>query len=373
MPRPAFHRAAATLFAAAWVVAPARAADALRPVMAELSRDLNQFLDRRGVESISVNAFAGPPNFPTSAGPSLAQMLSEELRKVGVRTRSGATLGVAGEYQAAEATDAGSSGRKMLALAIKARVQDETGHVLTDVEFDRTVPGEEAFVEVMGPPVALPPRATPEARDRKLRESLVRPRTAVNGARVAAVDDARLAVEIEVDGRPRVAREEDGLAFVTIDRGEAYRVRLINDTDQEMAVTLSIDGLSMYAFSQLRREDGPHKGDPRFRYVFVGPHKAVAIDGWHKTNKRSLAFLVTSYPESAAATLDHRAGLGTITATFHAAWPKASPPPADEPGRTKGVYGGDATGFGPPMESRFREVERNVGVLRASVSVHYSK
>lgn len=346
-------------------------ADVLRPVVAELAKDVKQFLEKRGEGSIAVGQFTGPANFPTSAGPGISQLLAEELQKAGVAAKKRAKLGIKGEYHATEASNA--DGRKLLAVALKARVEDETGTVLTDAEFNRTVPGEEAFVEVMGPPVVLPPGDTLEARDKKLRESLVKPKTAIEGGRVSAADDSRLAIEILVDGQPRSAREEDGLAFVKIDRGETYKVRLINDSEQEMAVTLAIDGLSMYAFSELRQNEGPRKGEPRYRFVFVKPHKSVTIDGWHKTNEESLSFLVTSYPESAAASVNQTADLGTITATYRAAWAKDAPPPADEPGRRKGSYGGDATGFGPPVESRFREVQRSVGVIRSSVSVRYSK
>jgi hypothetical protein len=83
---------------------------------------------------------------------------------------------------------------------------------------------------------------------------------------------------------------------------------------------------------------------------------------------------VTEYARSAAADrLPSSSSVGTITAGFAAAWPQGSPPPADEASAKKGGRSGDATGKGPPVETKFTEVVRDVGRLRASVSVRYTK
>ncbi|GEM_PF-6843594 len=54
--------------------------------------------------------------------------------------------------------------------------------------------------------------------------------------------------------------------------------------------------------------------------TILPPRSRFDVVGWHRTNDESDAFLVTEYAKSAAATLDHRANLGTITASFAAAW-----------------------------------------------------
>jgi hypothetical protein len=150
-------------------------------------------------------------------------------------------------------------------------------------------------------------------------------------------------------------------------------VRLINDSNQEMAVQLKIDGLSMYAFSELRILEGPRQGDPRYTAVIIAPHKSVVIPGWHVTNDKSDKFLVMEYAKSAAGGLNHTANVGTITASFQASWPEGEPAPKDEPGRTRGPGSGDATGFGPRIDTKYQEVKRNMGVIRDVISVRYTK
>jgi hypothetical protein len=62
---------------------------------------------------------------------------------------------------------------------------------------------------------------------------------------------------------------------------------------------------------------------------------------------------------------------GVITAQFAAAWPKDHPPPADEAqGRSRSA---DAVGRGIQVQQQYIEVERHMGVTRATVSVRYSK
>ena len=80
---------------------------------------------------------------------------------------------------------------------------------------------------------------------------------------------------------------------------------------------------------------------------------------------------MTDYEQSAAAKLGLKSDLGTITATFMAAWPKGSNPPKDEP--LFFSTGPVATGFGPPIDQSLKEVSRVTGLVRAAVTVHYSK
>lgn len=164
---------------------------------------------------------------------------------------------------------------------------------------------------------------------------------------------------------------------MAIRRNEVYQVRLINDSEQEVAVQLSIDGLSMFAFSELRHKAGPKKSEPLYTVVIV-PAKAIGkpgeaiIPGWHRTNEQTDSFQVTAYAQSAAATLRHPANIGTITATFQMAWREDHAAPSDEPGKRRGGTG-DATGFGPRVDVMYKEVRRNLGVIRDSISVRYTK
>jgi hypothetical protein len=359
---------------------PARATPELRQELAALAKDIKSLLDGRGQDAIGLGQFTGPPTFPTSAGPGINQILIEELKKVGVVVKDRAKLGLKGEYTVVEVPAEDDDRRKVLAVQLKAVLVDNLGKALTDFTFERKVKGEQTLVELVGPSVDLPPTSTPEERDRKLRESYTDPKVFRQGTVVRADRDSKFGVEVLVGGKPREATEDEGLAKVPIKRGEEYAVRLINDSDREVAVRLSIDGLSMFAFSELRQpaklpdgKDNPRQGQPRYSVVFVGPHKSVVIRGWHRNNEKSQSFLVTEYAKTAAAQLKHPAKLGTITAEFAASWKEDELPPTDEPPKRKGISPGDGTGFGPPVVARFREVGRNIGVIRATVSVRYNK
>ena len=79
--------------------------------------------------------------------------------------------------------------------------------------------------------------------------------------------------------------------------------------------------------------------------------------------------------KGAAAELKVAGEIGTITAVFSSAWPKGTPPPADEPG-TSGLQDGrtaDATARGPKLGVTYTPVERDVGKVRAIISIRYTR
>jgi hypothetical protein len=214
--------------------------------------------------------------------------------------------------------------------------------------------------------VILAPDKNQRNRHQQLHDALGKPEVHLRESEIRPTKDSPYAIELLVkDGkeyRPRKAIDEKGQAFVKIDRDEVYAVRLINDSADEAAVTLAIDGLSMFAFSENRD----------YEFILVPAGKSAVIAGWHRNNKVSDAFQVTEYAKSAAAQLlTPPAKMGTITATFAAAWPLNSRPPRDEK-FAKGDRG-DATGRGPEVRQAYEEVERHVGLVRAVISVRYTR
>jgi hypothetical protein len=349
----------------------------MRRELTELAKGIKGFLDSRNAESIAMGQFTGPANFPTSAGPGLVQVLTEELQKMKVNVKTRAEFGLKGQYRLteipAENMDDARLGRKVLALKIQATIEDSFGNSLVDVDFQRTIRGADGVAGMIGLTASLDPRATEIERDKELRKQLTDPKPNIKSSVIRSKPGSPYGIELIVNDQPREALEKEGLAYVGITRGETYGVRLYNDSEQEMAVQLRIDGLSMYAFSEVRYTEGPRKGEPRYTSVILGPHKAVTIPGWHVTNEKTDKFLVMEYAKSAAGGLNHTASLGTITASFQASWPEGEPAPKDEPGRARGSGSGDATGFGPRIDMKYQEVKRNMGVIRDVVSVRYTK
>jgi hypothetical protein len=65
--------------------------------------------------------------------------------------------------------------------------------------------------------------------------------------------------------------------------------------------------------------------------------------------------------------------VGTITASFSAAWPKGGDPPDDEPRFARSAESDIATGLGRQIDQAYEKVERDIGQLRATVSVRYNR
>jgi hypothetical protein len=352
------------------------ASENLRKELTGVAQNIKQLLDSQQESAIAIGQFTGPANYPSSSGPGIAQMLSEELTKLGIQVKQRAKLGIRGEYYPMEINAEAPAFGKEMAVQLKGAVEDGFGKVVADFSFKLTVKGESNFVEMMGVPVSLV-KHNPEGRAKDIRNSYDNPKVYKTGTRISAGPNSPYAIEILVAKKPCDVHDNDGLAYIKLDRGDTYAVRLINDSPYEAAVRLSIDGLSMFTFSEIRQPDylagnapNPKKGQPLYNVVLVPKKGKVDIVGWHRNNKVSDQFLITEYAKSAAASIYHKTGIGTITATFAAAWPTTDAPPKDEPPKSRDP---NATGFGDRVQAPFVEVQRTVGAIRASVSVRYNK
>jgi hypothetical protein len=341
----------------------AQATEELRKELAEVAKSLSQVLKSMDESTISVGQFSGPATLPTSAGPAFTKMLSEELAKHDMKVALRAKYGVKGEY-----LDVINASTGLLAAQIKGELVDRQGNVLTT--FNRGVEGTTTLAALFGVTADLPASKSEEVRDEALKQALDNPQVAINESIVKASDSSPYAIEILVATpqglKPRPAVEEEGLAFCAIGRDEIYAVRVYNNSPHDASLTLTIDGLSVFAFSQFKNYT---------HYIIPAGGKPVDILGWHRTNEKSDAFKVVAYADSEVAkALPTSTSVGTITAVFKAAWDPASSPPADEP-ITKGAKGppGEATARGPEVQQRFTEVVRQTGVVRSTISIRYSR
>ena len=363
------------LLAIAALARPARA-DNLNVELGELAKDVKKLLDGRGKNSIAVGQFTPLPGTVASAGPAIAKGLTDELRRLEITVNLKDELTVEGRYGLAE--DAQSS---RLAVSLNVKIVDRFGEQVVGLEVKpRGVFGDAAVAALLGLTVDLPPDADGKERDQKLQQSEEKPQAYIEKTRVNAPGGLPFAVEILVKQRdggfaPHPAAEKEGFAFVELKKDDVYRVRVINDADYEAAVTLTIDGLNMFTFSEVKDEK---TGKPLYDRILLKAHAYYDIPGWHRTNEKngSNEFLVTKYADSEAAkVLGNSANVGTVTVTFAAAWPKDGTPPADEPKNPDeharsadlGTKRGAETGEG------YTEQVREFGVTRAAVSVRYSK
>ncbi len=355
-----------TVVMLSWI-SPLRAGEGLRKELAVVADGITKVVKEFGYDTIAVGEFTGPAELAASGGTVISQTLTEELHKKGLTVQRRAPIGLKGEFRDVKDKTTG-----LLAAQIKGTVTDRSGKVL--FTFDRGVFGTETVASLFGVTSDLPPDLKEKEVSEKLEKTLDNPKVHIAGTRVTASAQSPYAVEVLVAPhagavlQPRAPKVEEGLAFVGIRRGEVYGIRLINNTAQEAAVTLTIDGLNVFTFS--RDRDSKTK-EPKFTRIIVPAKGSVVIKGWHRTNDVSEQFVVTEYAKSAAGSLGSTAKLGTITASFSAAWAKGGQPPADEPtGPTRSI---DATGRGAQFKEKYVEVEREIGVVREIVSVRYTR
>jgi len=351
--------------------------DALKPMAEDV---LAIVVKDQGQSGIAVGDFNAPTGVDANGGPGISETLESLLNemKPGLVQKT-ATLSLRGRY------DKVPDPRDDRQILIKVTAE------ITNVKGDRI--GEE-FAELrdtsliagmLGSTVALPPAAPRERRNEILQKSLKEPSFSPEGTLIRSAPDRPFAVEILVvpirdmptDAKgwarvpARAARSENGKPFVDIKRDEVYAIRIHNDFKSgddayEAAVLVAIDGIDVFNYSQMR---DPKTRKPRYTH-YVCPQGQCTICGWHKTNEHSDSFLVTKFGEGAASHAKVAHGkIGVITVKFALAWAGN-----DIPGPEKGARdAGNETGFGPPVRTQLKEVERHVGVVRDVISIRYSR
>ncbi len=347
-------------------------------------------LEQRGEKRVVVGEITGPASIESSSGgTSIQYELIRALEAAGITVDRKAPVEIKGDYVIRD---------EFQTLRVTIRLTDKNGD---EVGAYRSEVGcsEEETVRLYGLTITRRMDTTGGAlktgtlmtehfsRD-DLKGSVEKPMVWVSGTEVRARKDSPYAVEVLVKDRADglgvaiVPRVENGVAYAPIGRDQFYEVRVINRSEHEAAATLTIDGLDLFTFSDIRNEK---TGEPKFRRLVFAKGQSYAVQGWYRTGERADSFVVTSYAKSAAAEklVKPSGRTGTITVTFAAAWnKKEGKPPADEPGwdRVKIAPGGKkangpGTGRGQAVKTELQEATSpyEYGVLRDVVTVRYAK
>ena len=88
--------------------------------------------------------------------------------------------------------------------------------------------------------------------------------------------------------RPRDLEVRDGMPFLKVQPGEAVAVRIINDAEHDVASTVTLDGLSMFAF----RDDKANINE----HVIIKQRTSGDVLGWFRNLKTFSPFLVADLP-----------------------------------------------------------------------------
>jgi len=339
----------------------AEATPELQKEVGKFARKIKNFLDSRGEKALTLGEFNGPPQLEANPGPGLMKMLGEGLKKLGIATKGGAKLGLTGEFRPVEDEES-----KALGVELKVRIVNSFGRPQQVLSCGILGAADIAILCAFSG--EIPPKEDPAVRDKALRAALEKAQLHVRGTTVTNKATTPYAVQVLVDRAARKPELIDGRAYVPLERGEIYTIRLHNRGDREAGALLAIDGINVFAFN----EDPDPDGQVRKEFHVIIPKRGSAVvKGWYRAKGQSDSFMVTGYPESAVAKLGVKssARVGTITAVFKACWPKGAEPPAEE-GKS---LSGNATGFGPPVEERYVRVERAFGMMRAAITVRYNK
>jgi len=325
--------------------------------MDELAQRIAQAVKAEKQDAIAVGTFADRSTVPSNAGPGLVQLLRESLQKQGLQVKSDAHLEVGGEYftQVDDEVD-------RQAVYVRAIVRNDKKREM--FRFGRKVFGARAVASLLALTVDdLPPDDA--GQDAKIRLAVAKPHDHIQGSRSAASPDSPYAIEILVKEGDRYVRRplesQGGRAFVPLKKDETYAVRLLNNSPYDAAVSLSIDGLSLFAFNEEKET---------YAHVLIPAKKGGVIKGWYRTKDKADAFTITRYADSAAArSLKDESAVGAITATFAIAWKETEPAPDGENSRAADL----GTGRGPNVQAAFRIEPRHFGRTRASISVRYAR
>jgi hypothetical protein len=347
---------------------PAAAASGIKEEMKEVAKGISSELRELGKTKVDVKGFefkGSDSKLQGAAGPGIAQVLAEALQNEKLIVEKGADLMIRGTY-----VDVIDSKSKLLAAQIKGELVDSNDRTI--LSFSRGVFGDESLASLFGATTTIKPTDDVKARSVQLIEAIDNPTVAVEDTRISAKKGDPYHIEVHVlqGGKyvPRAPTTVDGQAFVKINRDEVYAIKLFNDSAEEASVAVTVDGLSAFTFSE----------NKDYTQYIVGAKSSFLLKGWHRSNTVSDSFQVMEYSKSAVAQkLPTSTSIGVVTATFSVCFPKDAPPPEDEPpSSTVNKFSrttADATGRGPEVKDKFKEVERIFGVVRTSISVRYTK
>ena len=350
----------ATLFFSVAGSATTCRADQIEKGIAELTVKINEWFETAALpRALSVGSFTVGKSPNQAVSLQLETSLKKSKPPFAIQDVSSLTLsGRLFKSEEPELRKANPSDRfDSVALRIVASLNKD-GSDDPLVKFAINVFGDEAL-QFLGPTAEFPKDLPEPEKQKQLDQQLgATPEAFLSGVETLSAKDGQFAVEIRVrqgSGASAVSRTPtpvDGRSFVKLAQAEEYIIRLHNKSSEEAAVALTIDGLSMFAFS----EDGT--GDS---FLLIPARKFVDIPGWYITSKKTDVFEVSNYAKSAAASKNLPAsGIGVITARFH----------VSQSGEGKGE---EATKRGRQIDQEYKQERRVVGGTRAFVTVRYNR
>lgn len=325
---------------------------------------LSQVLRDNKLKEVRVSGFAGPPSFE-GGSPAIKQPFLDVLKERGILSRTSTTR-LKGKYFALYDEE-----NQLLTLGIQTSLWQ--GDTLLRELPTLSVNDRPFLARTLGlTQTDGGAGQSPEKQTLLLREDLDKPSTDVREARIRSGPKSPYALEIHVREKagekywPQKAEVRGGQAYLpTPQPNDVFAINLINGSDYDAAVEVTLDGLNLFSFYE----------KPNFRYLIVPRHSNLLLKGWPTKPSRgtekgsSDRFVFTEYAKSAVAELKaDRSKIGMITVSFAAAWEKEDDAPKDD----RGVGRSDiAVGREGPVETPSKEVRMYRGRDRDTITVRY--
>ncbi len=341
------------------------------PTCRSLAGKLWKWLDENNSSEISIRPFGGAGN--TGHG-GLALSLKSELDQVSkkkFRSTEGAKLTFHCEYVI-------GSAKNGILYKFEGVVRDEVNKkiaVIIDEEFIGPSAGNENTDVVTAGIITAnftgehnPRRDNKSRMQDMFKEDMKSTAFSEKNITARSSRNSPFGVRLIVNHEPRAILVNNGKLFSNLKLKEEYSVGLINESDYDVAVSLWIDGLSMFHFSE--------EGRAINLLIPKRTKIPVEIPGWFFTREKSARFQIMSFGNTPAGKLlVTHAQVGTITAVFAHAYGKKDPIPEDESALNIRLTRGDdvATGIGRKVDAKYEPVERLIGAVRASVTVRYTR
>ncbi len=249
---------------------------------------------------IAIGQISPPPQFNANSGPGIEELLTValEAREKGLVQKK-AELSLRGEYDYID--DQGQ-----IVVKLRLSIKDKQAKPIKEIVVDLVSTAD--IGQIMQPTVDLPVDGSKQLRHEKLKESIENPQAFIADNLVKPSTDSPFGVEIraqradsETPPLPRRPEVRDGEAFVQLDRGDEYAIVIHNNSDREIGVNITIDGLSVFAFSEVRK---PDSNEPKYTHYILSPGLVQSIEGWHFRDQppnNYHAFLVTELGKGASA------------------------------------------------------------------------
>lgn len=372
----------------------ANANEELRGTMRRTAKTIKETLAPRGVTTVVLGTFNGPPAYASSAGVGLRKLLAEELKKLDMQVKQlGAAVAIQAKFRPVKK-------QGFAAIKITITIEDQNGEPIS--RFDRKVTTEDSFLQtttevnngqfsidddidpaplgtLIGTNVDLTPSPDGDfVTGDDVLDTMNHPTAFIkDGTEVKASRNSLFSLQVYVNGKPRAAKLVDGHPFVELTKNDVFELRLNNYAKFDVAAMFHLDGVNSFGMSNMRKTTKYGKGDPLYKRWIIPKRSRHDLKGWHKDNNHVRAFKIVDFSDSVASELGSTNALGTISVSVQATWKMSEQPPAGEPQRARAVAIDPNIGVGQG-NVKSQKVKENVdpreyGIPRAVISIRYVK